>query len=76
MISFACENVGGEAEISGGELRVAGIDVDHRHLGFRRQIVADLVDLRADFGERLVRVVVQLQPRGDGREALRALRSR
>ena len=32
------------------------------------------VHFRADIRERLVRVVIQLQTRGDGRDALRALR--
>ena len=63
------QNVRGEAQIGRGELGIGGLDGDDRHLRFRRQIVADRVDLRADFGKRLVRVVIQLQLRRDGREA-------
>ena len=57
------EHVGPEAEIGRGELAVGRLDVDDRHLGVRRQIAADLVDLGADFRERLDGVVVELQAR-------------
>ena len=70
------QNIGGEAEIGGRELGVRRLDVDHRHFSFRGQIVALLVDLGTDFGERLVRIVIEFQLRRDGREALRALRFR
>ena len=67
------EDVGGEAQIGRGELAVGRFDVDDRHLGLRRQIAADLVDLGADLGQGLGGVVVELQAGGDGREALGAL---
>ena len=68
------QNVRGETQIAGGNLRVGGFDVDHGHFGLRRQVVADLVHLGADFGERLVGVVIQLEPGGDGGQAQRAAR--
>ena len=38
------EDVRTEAEVGAGELGIGGLDVKHRHLGFRRQIAANLVD--------------------------------
>ena len=52
------QNVRRETQIAPGELRIGGLDVDDRHFGFRRQIVADLIYLRIDFRKRLVRVVI------------------
>ncbi len=68
------QNIGGEAEIGGSVLGVGRLDVDHRHFSFRGQIVPLLIDLRTDFGERLVRVVIEFQVRRNGRDALRTLR--
>ena len=70
----ALEHVGGEAEIHPGDLRVGRLDLDRGHLRFRRQIGADLVHARADVGQRLGGVEVQLQPYVDGRQAEDALR--
>ena len=67
------ENIGGEAEVAGGELRIGRLDVDYGDLRFRWKVAADLVDLRADLGKCLVRIVIQFEPRGDRRNALRAL---
>ena len=36
------KDVGGEAQIGGGELRVGRLDVDDRDFGFRREIAPDL----------------------------------
>ena len=52
-----------------GELRVGRGNVDDGHLGFGREVVADLVHLGADFGQRLGGVVIDLQPGGDGGQA-------
>ena len=41
---------------------------------FRRQKIADRIDLRADVGQRFVRVVIQFQTRRDRRNALLTLR--
>ena len=68
------EELRGEAQVGGGELAVGRLDVDDRHLRFRRQVAANLVDLGSDLGQRLGGVVVEAQPRADGRDALRALR--
>ena len=59
---------GSETEISRGELGIGRLESLMTGISrFRRQIAADLVHLGADFGQRLVRVVIQLEPRGDGR---------
>ena len=52
------QQVRGKTQVGGGELRVGGLNVDCRHLGFRRQIVAHLVDLGIDFRQRLFAVVI------------------
>ena len=66
------ENVRGEAQVRGGKLGVGRLDVDDRHLGFGRQVIAHLVHLGADFRQRLVRIVIELEPGGDGGKAQRA----
>ena len=68
------EDAGGETQVGRGKARVGCFHIDHRDLGFGRQVATDLVHLGTDFGERLVGVVVQAQPGLDGREALRARR--
>ena len=68
------QNIGGEAEIGGCELGIGRQDVDHRNFSFRGQIVPLLIDLGADLGERLVRIVVEFEVRRNRRGALRTLR--
>ena len=63
-----------EAEIGRGEFRVGGLHTDRRHLGLGRQVVAHLIDLGGDVGERLGGVIVELEPRSDDRDALQTLR--
>ena len=65
------QNLRGETQVGRGELRVGGLDVDRGNLRLRRQVVAHLVHLGADFRQRLVRVVIELQTRGDRGDALR-----
>ena len=59
-----------EAQVHRRELRVGRLDVDGRHLGLGRQIGAHLVDARADVGQRVGGVEVELEADVDGREAL------
>ena len=66
------QNVRGETQVGGGELRIGGLDVDDRHFGFRRKVVANLVHLGADFSERLVGIVIEFEPDGDGGQTERA----
>ncbi len=66
------QNIRGETQVSGSDLRIGGLNRDHRDLRLGRQIVADRVHSRADIGERLVRVEVELQPRRDRGDALLA----
>ena len=70
------QNIRGEAEIGGGELRIGRLDIDDRDFGFGREIAAHLIDLRADLRKRFVRIVVQLQPSRDGGNTLRTFRLR
>src|SRR5690606_31568895 len=49
-------------------------DLDDRVLGALWQLPAQLVDLGRDLGERLVRLLVEAQVRGDRRDALRRAR--
>ena len=51
---------GREAQIHRRKLRVRGLQIDHRRLGFRRQVVADLRYLCLNLRERSVGVVVEL----------------
>jgi hypothetical protein len=50
-----------EAQVGRRELGVGGLDVDRGHLRLGGQVAADLVDLGADLGEGLDRVVVELE---------------
>src|SRR5205823_2180152 len=68
------EELGGEAQVGGGELAVRRFDVEDRYLRLGGQIAADLVDLGADLRQRLGRVVVEAQPGADDGDALVALR--
>ena len=68
------ENVGGETEIGRGALRVGVDDIDDRHLGLGRQVVAHLVHFRADLGQGFGRIVIEFEPRGDDRATGRTLR--
>ena len=61
-----------EAEIHRGELRVGGLELNHRRFGFGRQIVSDLRDLRLNLRERIVGVVIQLQVHRDRADGLAA----
>ena len=63
-----------EAQVHRRELRVGRLDVDGGDLGLGRQIGAHLVHARADVGERVRGVEVELQADVDGREPLDALR--
>ena len=67
------EDVRDETQVSRRALRVRAFDVDHRHLGLGRQVAAHLIDLGADLGKRLRRVVIELQPGGDDRASLQTL---
>ena len=53
---------------------VRGLQVDDRRLGFRRQVIADLGQLRLDLSERRVGIVIELQVHGNRAEALSARR--
>ncbi len=63
-----------EPDVDGRELRVGRLHLDDWRLGLRRQVVADLRDLRLHLRERGVGVVVELQVHGDRADALRARR--
>ena len=60
------ERLGIEAQVGRRELAVRGLDADGRRLGLGRELVADLVDLRADLGQGGVGVVVEPQVDLDG----------
>jgi hypothetical protein len=68
------EQVGRKAQIGGCELGVRGLHRDGGNFGLRRQIVADLIHLGRDLGQRFGRLVVQLQTGIDHRKALQAPR--
>src|SRR4029079_4486214 len=68
------EQVVREAQVHGGDLRVGRFHLDGRHLRLGGQIGADLIDARADVGQRLRRVEVQLQADVDRRQTQAALR--
>ena len=72
MIWFGSRSVGRKPQIDGGELIVRGLEIDDWRLGFRRQIVSNLRDLRLNLRQGRVGVVVQLQVHGDRAEALSA----
>ena len=74
MIWFAARMSEEKLRYAAANCESAGSMLIDRRLRLGRQIVAHLVHFRADVGERLVRVVVQLQMRRDRGEALRALR--
>ena len=59
------ENGGCKAEISGSELGIGRLNRNYWNLRFRRQIVANRVNSRADIRQRLVRVVIQFETRSD-----------
>ena len=63
-----------EAEVHRRELVVRRLQLDDRRLGFGRQVVAHLRDLRLNLRQRGVGVVVELQVHGDRADALRARR--
>src|SRR5579883_1837824 len=65
---------GRETDVHRGELIVCRLQIDDRLLGFGRQVVAHLRQLRLDLGQGSVGVVVQLQVHGDRAQALRARR--
>ena len=71
---FGRQDLRPEAEIGRGKLRVGRLHTDRRHLGLGRQVVAHLIDLGGDVGERLGGVIVELEPRSDDRDALQTLR--
>ncbi len=56
------------------EPAVAGFDVHHRRLGFRRQIIADLRDFRLNLRQRRVVVVIEPQMHRDRAQPLPAFR--
>ncbi len=68
------QDVRAEAQVARGKLAVRRLDGQDRNLRLRGQKIADAVHLGADFREGLVRVVVELQPGGDRRNALGTLR--
>ena len=74
MISFCVRNSDEKLRYAEANCAVGRLDVEDRDLRLGREIAAHLVHLRADLGERSRRVVVELQPGGDGREVLLALR--
>ena len=50
-----------KTQVGGGKLTVRRFYINDRHLRLRRQVSAYLVDLGTDFGQRLGRIVVQLE---------------
>ena len=68
------EELGGEAEVGGGELAVGRLDVEDRDLRLRRKIAAHLIDLGADLGQGLGGVEVEPQAGPDDGDVLLALR--
>src|SRR5262249_27800584 len=67
------ENVRRKTQVRGSKLRIRRLNSDNRNLGFWRQVVPDGVHSGADIGKRFIRVVIELQSRGDRRKALSAL---
>ena len=55
-------------------MRIRRLDVDDRNFGLGRQIAAHLIDLGADLGQGLDRIVIEPQAGADRRSALGALR--
>ncbi len=72
MIWFSSRSLGRKADIHRSELLVRRLQVDHRHLRLRRQIVLHLRDLGLNLGQRRVGVVVQLQVNDNRAQALGA----
>ena len=66
------EVLGIKTQVGGGELVIAGLELDDGRFGFGRQIVAHLGDFRLNLCERCVVVVVDLQMHRDGAQSLRA----
>src|SRR5690606_12972807 len=66
------QDVGAEAQVGRGELRVGRLHVDHGDLGLGRQVAAHAVHLGADLGEGAGGVVVELEAGPDGGDALGA----
>ena len=56
--------LGGKAQVGGGKLGVRRLHADGGHLGLGGQLVAYLVDLGGNVGQRLGRRVVELEPGG------------
>jgi len=64
------KNVGCEAQISGGKLRISGLDRNYRNLRFRRQVAPDASTLELVSGQSLVSIVIQFSSDRDSRNAL------
>src|SRR5213594_2902617 len=60
---------GREAEVERRVRPIGALHLDHRRLGFRRQLRADLLEPRSDLGQRRRAAVVQPQAHRDGAEA-------
>src|SRR6202040_1410300 len=65
---------GGKADVHRSKLIVGGLQVDDRRFRFRRQVIANLRNLRLNLRERGVGVIVQLQVHGDRAQPLGARR--
>ena len=68
------KSLGRKTQVRSRKLRIRRLHADGRNFGFRRQLVANLVYLRGDVGERLGWVVVELEARGDERKSEQAFR--